>query len=64
MASMTGEKVSDDGRDIIEVNLVFQRDIYDTIDRVSRKLGMEPSTWIDFVLTSKLKGMEQDAGDR
>lgn len=43
--------------DEIECNLVIQKDVYDTVERVSRKLGMEPTAWMSLVVSTKLKDM-------
>ncbi len=43
--------------DEIECNLVIQKDLYDTVERVSRKLGMEPDAWINLVVSTKIRDM-------
>lgn len=43
---------------MITVNLTFDKETYELIERISGKLGVEPSYWINMVLLSKIKGIE------
>jgi hypothetical protein len=39
----------------VEVKLNLDKEIYDLIEKVSRKLGIEPESWINLVILSKLE---------
>ena len=58
------DEASNDGRETIEVSLVLQKEVYELIKRISNKLGMEPSSWINLVLSSKLKDMGPEVKDK
>lgn len=58
------DEASNDGRETIEVSLVLQKEVYELIKRISNKLGMESSSWINLVLSSKLKDMGPEVKDK
>jgi hypothetical protein len=42
----------------VMVTLAIKKETYELIDRISNKLGLDPALWINFLISSKLKGME------
>jgi hypothetical protein len=46
---------------MVRVVLPIKRESYRLVEKISKKLGMEPSAWINLVVTNKLKAMCQES---
>ncbi|MEE8359184.1 MAG: hypothetical protein V3R82_07220 [Candidatus Hydrothermarchaeales archaeon] len=56
-------EASKDGEETVGVPVVLKKEDYELIERISIKLGIDPSTWINLARSSKLKGMIIEAND-
>jgi hypothetical protein len=63
LMSMADEESLNNGRGPVEVSVVLERNVYDLIEKISRKLGMEPSSWISLILSSKVRGEVSETKD-
>jgi hypothetical protein len=45
------------GDEHVEVTLLLKKDDFQRVERISRRLGIEPSFWMSFALSNKLKEM-------
>ncbi len=42
------------------LHLDLDKDIYERVERISSKLGLEPAYWVNMVLLSKIKAIESN----
>jgi hypothetical protein len=45
------------GKETVKITVVLDKKVYMLIERISMKLGLEPPEWINFVISSKVKGL-------
>ncbi len=56
--------MTDESNGNVKISVSLDRDVYEQIERISTKLGIEPSTWINIIATSKLEDMRTTARGR
>jgi len=54
---MTGEEAQTTDAKRMRVTITLNNDVYEDIKKISRSMGIRPSTWISMTATTNVKGM-------
>lgn len=53
---MLVEEVMDDNGESVTIIVTLEKEEYKLLEKISAKLGMDMSPWVEFVLSSKIRG--------
>lgn len=53
---MLVEEVMEDNRESVKIIVTLEKEEYKLLTRVSAKLGMDMPPWVEFVLSSRIRG--------